>query len=189
MVPLQIFGHIFKDSDKHFNLFRKKGETQVNPKQVLCVLGLLSIDSPSSKLLFFHELYFVESEETIEASAVPFLNVTVSVTLDYYSQACLLKWFRHTLAGAYSIFNLQQSCRDIAQDAVESCLRNFKAAQMAAEADHGESKTTGGSLEVLDILQLIQESHTVSKFTDAVLSLCSPAQVVFLLWGSLLSVG
>jgi hypothetical protein len=78
LIAVQIFSHVFKDCDKHFALYRKKGESTVNPKYALCLLGLMSSDPSISKLGFFHRLYFEDSNETVEVRQlfVPFCNVT-----------------------------------------------------------------------------------------------------------------
>jgi hypothetical protein len=64
----------------------------------------------------------------------------------------------------------------VAQDAAVNCLRNFKNSHKP-EGEAGDEKTVGSSLHVLDLLQLIQDNHTLSKFTDIAMSLCVPAQV------------
>lgn len=91
-------------------------------------------------------------------------------------QTCLVKWFRDVITGMRAIFNLQYPSRDVAQDAAVNCLRNFKNTHKP-EGEAGDEKSVGGSLHVMDLLQLIQDNHTISKFTDTAMSLCIPPQV------------
>jgi hypothetical protein len=63
---LQIFGHIFKDSEVQYHYFRPNGKNVVNPNPVWCMLALFCSDSPFSKWLYFYELYFQALESPLE---------------------------------------------------------------------------------------------------------------------------
>lgn len=62
----QIFGHIFKDSEIHFQYFCPRGNSVVGPHVVWLMLALFCTDSPYSKWLYFYELYFQGKESSLE---------------------------------------------------------------------------------------------------------------------------
>jgi hypothetical protein len=128
------------------------------------MLALFCSDSPFSKWLYFYEIYFQELESPLEVTFLAFFPLT--------SQNALMKYFSDILEGLFHLFDISPPSPDIISDLIELCVKKFSTSKSV-----GYEKIEAGQLEIGDFVQIIQENHTICKYADAILSLCTPPQV------------
>lgn len=75
--------------------------------------------------------------------------------------------------GLYFLFEITPPASDILGDIIEICVKKYHTTKSV-----GFDKVEAQHLEVGEFVQIIQENHTICKYADAILSLCTPPQVI-----------
>lgn len=80
--------------------------------------------------------------------------------------------FNVVTLGLLYLFDISPPPLDILGDIIEICVKKYHTTKSA-----GFDKVEAQQLEVGEFVQIIQENHTICKYADAILSLCTPPQV------------
>jgi hypothetical protein len=76
------------------------------------------------------------------------------------------------MEGIFYLFDISPPPADVLGDIIEICVKKFRTSKSV-----GYEKVEAQQVEVGDFVQIIQENHTICKYADAILSLCTPPQV------------
>lgn len=85
----------------------------------------------------------------------------------------LYTYFNNVVEGLYHLLDNPPPSREILTDLIELTIKNFR----ATKNDTSDREERARNILVGDLIQIIQENHAISKYADAILSLCSPPQV------------